>query len=438
MTCASWTLRNQLHGLRLRLGWLLRLPRPQHRRRGLCTWRLECRLPQWPSVHPLLPRMHQPTRTPPSAASMANDTDTPRARALLDWYAQNRRTLPWREQPTPYAVLVSELMAQQTRVETVLDYFVRWMARWPTLADLAAAHESEVLAQWTGLGYYNRARNLHRTAQIVIAQHGGVLPADEVQLRALPGIGPYTVGAIRSIAYGQPAALVDGNVARVLSRWLALTIDPMQPQGSKQVWAEAARWLELEGPRNSPSAWNQALMELGATVCTPRNPRCLHCPVANGCEARRTGQTASIPPVRQKAASQIVRAAYALLIPQSDGEDGIADSGHQVLMARRPTGGRWAGLWEPPGVEGADAEAVLTRHLHAAGLTPGAALPVLVHILTHRRYEVVAIPVVVPIGVGVALPALGYVEQRWMSATAVAGQQSGVSRLGQKLVALLG
>ena len=172
-------------------------------------------------------------------------------------------------------------------------------------------------------------------------------------------------------------------------------------------------------------------------ICTPRNPRCLLCPVADGCEARRTGQTDSIPPVRQKAASQIVRAAYALLIPQSDGADGIADSGHRVLMVRRPVGGRWAGLWEPPGVEGTDAEAVLTRHLREAGLTPGTALPVLVHILTHRRYEVVAIPVVVPIGVGVALPALGYEEQRWMSAMEVAGQQSGVSRLGQKLVALL-
>ena len=370
-------------------------------------------------------------------ASPASNVDIARAEALLAWYAQHRRALPWRVAPTPYAVLVSELMAQQTRVETVLDYFVRWMARWPTLHDLAAATEADVLAQWTGLGYYNRARNLHKTAQRVVADHGGQLPSDEASLRALPGIGPYTVGAIRSIAFGQPAPLVDGNVARVLARWLAMDDDPMQPRGQKVVWAEAAQWLTVPGPLAQPSAWNQALMELGALVCTPRKPQCLTCPVRTGCQAQAQGRTDTIPPVRQKAASQVVRAAYVLLVPDVAQDGGVADPEPRVWMAKRPDDGRWAGLWEPPGVEGADAVTVLTQQLHAVGLTPEKPLPVLVHVLTHRRYEVVPVPVRVPPGVALPQGLLGYADARWMSLSDVAGKQSGVSRLGQKLVALL-
>lgn len=363
---------------------------------------------------------------------MQKDTDL-QAAQLLDWYGHHQRNLPWRQQPTPYAVLVSELMLQQTRVETVIDYFQRWMARWPTIADLAQAAESEVLAQWTGLGYYNRARNLLATAQRVLTEHDGILPSDDAQLRALPGIGPYTVGAIRSIAFGQPAALVDGNVARVLARWTALTDDPTQPKGRAQVWQIAEDWLKTPPPRHQPGQWNQALMELGATVCTPRSPDCLLCPVQTHCQAHAQGLTQSIPPVRQKAASKLVKAAYALIVPEPE-LDGVADVVPSVLLARRPSDARWGGLWEPPGVEGDDCLVVLQERLRAAGLTPGRTLGPIVHILTHRRYEALVVQVQVPAGKFVELQDFPYAEMRFVPMTTALGKESGLSRLAQKLI----
>lgn len=325
-------------------------------------------------------------------------------------------------------------MLQQTRVDTVIDYYTRWLARWPTVSDLAAANEADVLAMWTGLGYYNRARNLHAAAQAVMAQHGGIMPADAASLRALPGLGPYTVGAVRSIAFGQPAALVDGNVARVLARWTAFDGDPNQPKGRDHIWRLAEAWLVEPLPRSQPSAWNQALMELGATVCTPRSPDCLLCPVANHCQARAQGRQQAIPPVRQKAPAQLVRAAYAVVVADDAVQEGVADSAPRVLLARRPTNVRWAGLWEPPGVEGDDCLTVLQARLAAAGLSAGAPIGPIVHILTHRRYEVLAVPVRCPPDVVPTLGDFAYVEMRFQTLDQAMAKESGLSRLAQKLL----
>lgn len=373
---------------------------------------------------------------------VAKDTDLPQsASALLDWFALHQRRLPWRAtptaNPTPYAVLVSELMLQQTRVDTVIDYFNRWMARFPTLADLAAASQADVLAMWTGLGYYNRARNLHATAHAVMARHGGVMPQDEASLRALPGLGPYTVGAVRSIAFAQPAALVDGNVARVLSRWTAFDGDPNQPKGRAHIWQVAATWLQQPLPRAQPGTWNQALMELGATVCTPRSPDCPHCPVLATCQARAQGREQAIPPVRQKTPPLLVRAAYAVIVSDASAFEGVADAEPFVLLGRRPDDVRWAGLWEPPGVEGVDCLDVLNARLRAEGFEPEAPLGPIVHVLTHRRYEVLAVPVRVRAERLPTLAAFAYPELRFQALSAALGKESGLSRLAQKLLAVV-
>lgn len=341
---------------------------------------------------------------------------------LLVWYRAHRRALPWRENPSPYGVLVSELMLQQTRVETVLGYFDRWMARWPTLADLAAADLQDVLAQWTGLGYYNRARNLHKAAQLVARDHGGALPMDAESLAKLPGLGPYTLGAVQSIAFGQPAALVDGNVARVLARWHAQPADLTGGTGKRWLWQTAQEWLQSGPAHRDPSGWNQALMELGATVCTPRKPDCSACTVRSHCLAFAGDLQASIPAPKVRAAPKQVTAAYAIV-----SRDG------QLLLGRRPARGRWAGLWEPPGFEGAGAGVQLGRWLAAQGLPIDRALPSLVHVLTHRRYEVESLLAQAPQGCEPDLASLGYVEQRWQVAHDVQSQVSGLSRLGQRL-----
>jgi A/G-specific adenine glycosylase len=376
---------------------------------------------------------------------MVDVSQTLRQQALLTWYAAVRRDLPWRAPPgqlaNPYHVLVSELMLQQTRVQTVIDYFERWTLRWPTLADLAAASSEDVLAMWTGLGYYNRARNLHKTAQLVVAG-SGQLPTSAQELSPLPGLGPYTVGAVLSIGYGQPAALVDGNVARVLARWLALQDDPMLGRGKATVWTEAERLLQAGTPAHAdPASWNQALMELGATVCTPRSPSCSDCPVASGCLAAAQGLQDAIPPPRQKAVSQVVRAAYGVVLRVAGG---VAEPGQTlslaaddcwVLLARQPAGGRWAGLWQPPGVEAA-AAAQAVQQLLAPSLAvdrplASGQLPVVVHLLTHRRYEAE------PLWWLQQAPPVPLADPdlRWMTVSEALGKTSGLSRLGQRLIA---
>src|SRR3989338_5513042 len=216
----------------------------------------------------------------------------PRAKSsLLCWYNSSARDLPWRRDITPYRTWVSEIMLQQTTVAAVIPYFNRFLRRFPDIADLAAASEEEVLLHWAGLGYYSRARNLRLAAQAIMAQHGGRLPGDYDKILALPGIGRYTAGAILSIAFQKPAAALDGNVMRVFSRIYGLKGDIKQAKTMRGLWDLAEKQLTAK----NPGAWNQALMELGATVCLPESPDCGACPVSRYCAAFKKGLQDSLP-----------------------------------------------------------------------------------------------------------------------------------------------
>jgi len=234
---------------------------------------------------------------------------TPFTRTLLAWFRLEQRPLPWRVARTPYRVWVSEAMLQQTQVGTVIPYFERWLTRFPTLEALASAPLADVLKAWEGLGYYRRARLLHEGAKRVSAQHGGVLPTHYDELIKLPGVGPYTAAAIASLAFGQPVLAVDGNIKRVAARLFCLP-------GEVKVGDANAR-LGGHLPETEAGAFNEALMELGATVCTPRSPRCEVCPVSTHCEAFRTGQVAKFPgPKRRKQVPQLYR--FALVCHKDD------------------------------------------------------------------------------------------------------------------------
>jgi A/G-specific adenine glycosylase len=234
-------------------------------------------------------------------------------RQLLAWFRQYQRDLPWRRTNDPYRIWLSEIMLQQTRVTAVIPYYERFIERFPDIHALAAAPQEEVLRLWSGLGYYSRARNLHRAAQEIVAKHGGLFPHREKDALELPGIGRYTAAAILSIAYGAKQAVLDGNVARVLARLFAVRGD----------LRDAGRWQSLQESANalldpqSPGDWNQAMMELGATLCTPQTPQCLLCPVAQFCQARKLGLADSLPARRKKRATEkIVLAAAVLLDPR--------------------------------------------------------------------------------------------------------------------------
>jgi len=210
---------------------------------------------------------------------------------LLAWYRENRRILPWREKPTPYSTWVSEIMLQQTRVESAIPYYVRFLERSPTLGDLARAPLEEVLALWSGLGYYRRARSLHEGARVVLEQHGGQFPREIDEALSIPGVGPYTAGAVLSIAYNLPVPVVDGNVERVLCRFYRVSGDPRSARNSRQLRTLAADLI----PSGKASSFNQALMELGATVCTPLSPLCGRCPIGSGCRTRVRGDAGNFP-----------------------------------------------------------------------------------------------------------------------------------------------
>jgi A/G-specific adenine glycosylase len=270
---------------------------------------------------------------------------------LLSWYEANARQLPWRGHPDPYAVWVSEVMLQQTRVEAVIPYFLRWMKRFPTIADLAAASQQEVLSAWEGLGYYSRARNLHQATRILTAEHGGQLPGDLQALRRLPGIGRYSAAAIASIAFGQDVPALDGNIRRVLARISNLELPARSPQGERRLLELAARHL----PPGRAGDYNQALMELGELVCTPRRPDCARCPLNDQCAAYALGLQ-ELRPVRERKPRQPHHTVVAGVI-QRDG---------QVLIARRKPQGLLGGLWEFPGGKlqpGKDLAGCLRREL---------------------------------------------------------------------------
>ena len=256
-------------------------------------------------------------------------------RRLLSWYDARGRDLPWRRNREPYPVWVSEIMLQQTRVATARPYYDAFLARFPTLAALATARESEVLSAWSGLGYYRRARNLHAAARIVVRDHAGRVPDDPATFSRLPGVGRYTTGAVLSICFDRPMAVLDGNVARVLARLFAIPVSVRDPRGAKRLWALADSLV----PMRRPGDWNQAVMELGATVCTPRDPACERCPLRRHCRALALGRVADFPPPLPRRAVVQVRRAVALV--ERDGK---------MLMERR-SGALLDGMWEPPGVE---------------------------------------------------------------------------------------
>jgi A/G-specific adenine glycosylase len=286
---------------------------------------------------------------------------------LLGWYDRDQRSLPWRARPgkaiDPYRVLVSEAMLQQTQVATVVPYFHRFLDAFPTVHALAASDEQAVLRLWQGLGYYSRARNLRRAAQAIVNDHAGVVPSSVEQLLELPGVGRYTAGAVASIAHGVRAPIVDGNVVRVICRLDAIADDPRQRTVLQRLWQRADELV----PSDRPGDFNSALMELGATVCTPQNPNCLICPVASHCSARAAGLQDAIP-VRKKSKVTPLERRTVWCIHR--------DRSNQYLFEQRPASGRWAGMWQ-----------FVTRPADAVRLPRGVeSLGEVAHALTHRRY----------------------------------------------------
>ncbi len=304
-------------------------------------------------------------------------------------------------------------MLQQTRVETVIPYYERFLARFPDLESLAAADEQDVLTLWAGLGYYARARNLQRAAASVVREHGGELPRDAESLAALPGVGRYTVGALRSIAFGEPAALVDGNVKRVLAR-----IAGSRAPTDADIWTLAESLV----PEKRPGDWNQALMELGATLCTPRKPACLACPVESLCAARALGDPERFPAPAKRAAVRKVSALAGLVTRRG-----------RVLLVRRPSRGLLGGLWELPTVEGSDPAELLRAVRQRAGVTAslGDSLGKVRHLFTHRDLSLEVVALTHERG---APPRAGRAEARFCAAPDL--DELPLSKLTKKALAL--
>ncbi len=254
-------------------------------------------------------------------------------KSLLDWYTKASRDLPWRSSRDPYAIWVSEIMLQQTQVKTVIPYYHRWLAQFPTIEQLASADLQSVLKAWEGLGYYTRARNLHRAAQEIMQHYGGVFPTQLQDVLALPGIGRTTAGGILSAAFNQPVPILDGNVKRVLARLVALPVPPTK--ATKQLWQLSEALLDREHPRD----FNQALMDLGATVCTPKNPDCNSCPWTFHCQAYNLGIQSELP----------MRETTSPLPHKNIGVAVIWNNQRQILIDRRRAEGLLGGLWEFPG-----------------------------------------------------------------------------------------
>ncbi len=281
-------------------------------------------------------------------------------RRLLAWFDASRRELPWRATRDPWRIWVSEIMLQQTRVATALPFYERFVERFPTVSDLARAGEPEVLRAWSGLGYYRRARHLLAAARIVARDHGGRVPRGEAEFGALPGVGRYTRGAVLSIAFGVPLPVLDGNVARVLSRVAAMPHGIRDPRGAQELWQLAAQLV----PGARPGDWNQALMELGAMVCTPQQPRCGECPLRAHCAARLANRVDHYPPRAARPATRRVRTAMALVERRG-----------RWLMVRRD-GSVMTGMWEPPAAEvpagAAEVAGESAEPVEASGRPPGA------------------------------------------------------------------
>ncbi len=346
--------------------------------------------------------MPAPARPPARAAR----SDAALARRLEAWFRAEARDLPWRPADLgaprdPYRSLVSELMLQQTQVSRVAERFVEFVERFPTVRALANADEQEVLALWSGLGYYRRARLLHAAAIAVVEQMEGEFPSDPARLRELPGVGRYTAGAVASMAFGARTPIVDGNVARVLLRLDGRDSPPDDAATSAWLWERSGQMVEAA---DEPGVFNEALMELGATVCTPRSPACDRCPLARRCAAKRQGRQGEIPPPKSRAARR------ELLCDAVR----VEDSRGRLLVERRGPAGLWAGLWQAPTLERDD------RHARPAELRGALTLASVrrrhefVHQTTHR---------IVRFRVWSGSPRAGARRERgeWRSPRAVAG-----------------
>lgn len=285
--------------------------------------------------------------------------------------------MPWRDHPDSYAVWVSEIMLQQTRVETVIPYFEKWMKLFPNVNTLAKASERDVLNAWEGLGYYSRARNLHKAAKIVASKFNGQLPRDLTELRSLPGIGRYTVGAIASMAFGMDEPTLDGNLRRVFSRLFDVEEFADSPMGDKTLWELAAQNL----PKGQAGDYNQALMDLGATICVPKNPRCVLCPLMKVCAARKNGTQDLRPVLKPKK-----------VVPQYSHAAAVIVNRGRVLLAQRAPDGLLGGMWEFPNARvDADPAKELTKVINATyrlKIKKKEALGVIQHVYTHFKVTV--------------------------------------------------
>lgn len=301
---------------------------------------------------------------------------------LVEWYRENRRDLPWRRrQDDPYAVWISEVMLQQTQVATAGPYFERWMERFPTVRSLAEADEQEVLRYWSGLGYYARARNLHRAASHLVERFNGDVPADVARLRTVPGIGPYTAGAIVALAHDRPAVVVDTNVTRVLARVFVIAEEVLSAAGQRRIRNIAERLTPAANVRD----YTQAMMELGATLCTAKRPNCAGCPLRTECRAAASGDPENWP--RMSARREVVRQVHAAAVIVRQGG---------VLLGLRPSQGRWGGLWELPTSICAEGEPTDLAAVRAAaelvGLAgrPSREMAAIRHTVTHHAVRLVA------------------------------------------------
>lgn len=341
---------------------------------------------------------------------------------LLDWYLDVKRDLPWRRDQDPYRIWVSEIMLQQTRVDTVIPYYERFMEKFPTLIDLAAASEEEVLKAWEGLGYYSRARNLHSAVKEVAATYGGVVPDDYESISKLKGVGPYTAGAILSIAYNQPVPAVDGNVFRVMTRLYAIDLDITKITTRRKVEQLVLRLI----PKNNPGDFNQALMELGALICTPTSPACQKCPLNENCSALQQGRVEEFP-IKSKAKPPV---ATPVII-------GWFRQGKKVLVLRRPKEGLLANMWSFPTVsyfKGNRSPAeIIYQYSREQGLViaPGPVIGRFTHIFSHRRWEVTVVDVEVK-------QVSSNLSSRWQWVTEEELAELALPRVYQKVWELIG
>ncbi len=341
---------------------------------------------------------------------------------VVAWYREHGRGMPWRKEPRdPYAVWVSEVMLQQTRVVSVAPYYERFLAQFPDVHALARARLDDVLAAWSGLGYYRRARALHAAALQVVSRFGGRIPTTVEDLMSLPGVGRYTASAIASLAYGVPIAVVDGNVSRVVARVLALR-EPIDDRRARRLIESCASAMLA---RDAPGAFNESMMDLGATVCTPRDPACSGCPLRDGCESFARNLQGEVPVMPPRRATPRVRSCALVVL-----------SGNDVLLARRRSAGQFGGMWEPPRIDGGISAARRSVLAGAVGARRWTDCGVVEHGLTHRVLTVRVLCARIGRAQAVSIEALpeDYDRAQWCERDKLG--ERGVSVLARRVLAL--